>query len=251
MRHLHHTDHHFPPPFHFGLATAPAHSEDHLDDAWLAFAQQGHVKAWRNTPRPRERLRAYTEPRVDIDLAIATGISLYRTGVDWGRLVPNCSLDADDASRCAIQDERALAQYARTLGYVKSRGLKVMLTLFHHSFPKWGVYPQRSVREPGAAAVGEFGPGGAATGLMWHHPNAVKLFITFAADVERRLGHLVDYWVVFNEPVVFTTLTHCLGIWPPGPRVDDVAVQLNCITNRNTGALRAQIQMARAHRGFV
>ena len=33
------------PSFVFGLATAPAHSEDRLEDTWLAFAQKGGVAA--------------------------------------------------------------------------------------------------------------------------------------------------------------------------------------------------------------
>ena len=41
--------------FEFGLATAPAHVEDELNDAWLAFAEEGRVAAWQGTPRARER----------------------------------------------------------------------------------------------------------------------------------------------------------------------------------------------------
>jgi hypothetical protein len=34
----------FGPDFTFGLATAPAHVEDNLDDSWLDFAKRGKVR---------------------------------------------------------------------------------------------------------------------------------------------------------------------------------------------------------------
>ena len=71
--------------------------------------------------------------------------------------------------------------------------MKVMLTLFHHSAPKW------------MAAYG---------GLV--NPVAVAHFAQFADLVVDALGDLVDYWVPFNEPTVFVGLTYCAGAWPPG-----------------------------------
>ena len=71
--------------------------------------------------------------------------------------------------------------------------MKVMLTLFHHSAPKW------------MAAYG---------GLV--NPVSVEHFAQFADLVVESLGDLVDYWVPFNEPTVFVGLAYCAGAWPPG-----------------------------------
>ncbi len=76
---------------------------------------------------------------------------------------------------------------------VRARKMSVMLTLFHHSMPKWG------------AAYG---------GLT--SPQSIEHFAQFAAIVVQHLGDLVDYWVPFNEPTVFVGLTYCAGAWPPG-----------------------------------
>ncbi len=54
--------------------------------------------------------------------------------------------------------------------------------------------------------------------------------------------------VTFNEPVVFSMLTHCMGLWPPGPRVLNPMARLNCMTNPQTGSLLAQTHMVLAHR---
>lgn len=32
----------------------------------------------------------------------------------------------------------------------------------------------------------------------------------------KEFGPWVDYWVTFNEPTVFSLLTYCVGVWPPG-----------------------------------
>ena len=80
--------------FFFGLGTAPGHAEDSLDDAWRQFAEDGHVQAWKSRGQPDERLQFWSRPEVELDLAAQTGIKVYRLGVDWGRLVPNCSMSA-------------------------------------------------------------------------------------------------------------------------------------------------------------
>ena len=47
----------FPSDFFFGLATAPAQTEDQLDDMWLHFAEDGHVPQWSNYKHPEERIK--------------------------------------------------------------------------------------------------------------------------------------------------------------------------------------------------
>jgi len=219
----------------FGLATAPAHAENQLNDTWLEFASRGGVHAWRNTPRAAERLHFWTDPEVDIKLAADTGVSVYRLGVDWGRLVPDCSLDRE--TPCGVQQWEVLDRYIEIIKSVRSHGMRVMLSLFHHSFPRWGVTWGRAET-----------PRGAAAGEMFTHPRSVEHFVAFARDVIERFAPLVDFWVTFNEPVVFSMLTHCMGIWPPGPAVTNPYARLNCMTNPKTGALLAQNNMIRAHR---
>lgn len=76
---------------------------------------------------------------------------------------------------------------------VRARKMTVMLTLFHHSMPKWGA---------------EYG------GLT--NPVSIEHFYQFTELVVAHLGDLVDYWIPFNEPTVFVGLTYCAGAWPPG-----------------------------------
>ncbi|XP_074582368.1 beta-glucosidase-like SFR2, chloroplastic [Curcuma longa] len=214
--------------FFFGLATAPAHVEDNLNDAWLQFAEeqssstathieqqpvdsslasatgdraslQGSlaVASWHNVPHPKERLRFWSDPDIELKLAKDTGITVFRMGIDWARIMPR-------EPRQGISDSvnfAALERYRWIIGKVRSYGMKVMLTLFHHSLPPW---------------AGEYGG--------WKLEKTVDYFLLFTKIVVDHVADLVDYWVTFNEPHIFVILTYCAGVWPGGnPDMIEVA----------------------------
>ncbi|GMY27976.1 beta-glucosidase-like SFR2, chloroplastic isoform X1 [Fagus crenata] len=253
--------------FFFGLATAPAHVEDKLNDAWLQFAeenpcdksephqglqpadalissaaadggsqlasllQQGanrtvkkkkplkiaveamirgfekfteeeheaepvpseechhNVAAWHNVPHPEERLRFWSDPDIELNLAKNTGIGVFRMGIDWSRIMPEEPVNGLKD----IVNYAALERYKWIINKVRSHGMKVMLTLFHHSLPPW---------------AGEYGG--------WKVEKTVGYFMDFTRLVVDCVSDIVDYWVTFNEPHVFCLLTYCAGAWPGG-----------------------------------
>ncbi|XP_071702122.1 galactolipid galactosyltransferase SFR2, chloroplastic [Rutidosis leptorrhynchoides] len=247
--------------FFFGLATAPAHVEDGLNDAWLQFAQneivdkqetqtadaimgsatgdggsqqatapskkkkslrvameakirglmkyievddsssseddestssepaQHNVAAWHNIPNPEERLRFWSDPDTELKLARDTGIKVFRMGIDWTRIMPKEPVDGLKKSI----NFAALERYRWIISRVQSYGMKVMLTLFHHSLPPWAE---------------EYGG--------WKSEKTVNYFMDFTRVVVDNVFELVDYWVTFNEPHVFCMLTYCAGAWPGG-----------------------------------
>ncbi|CAK8563837.1 unnamed protein product [Lathyrus sativus] len=243
--------------FFFGLATAPAHVEDRLDDAWIQFAEQEsiagaeqkvdalmgsatadggsqqavsspqrarkgnkkslkvameamirgfekymevdgnegeeeripNVTAWHNVPHPEERLRFWSDPDTELNLAKNTGVTVFRMGVDWSRIMPKEPVNGLKES----VNYAALERYKWIINRVRSYGMKVMLTLFHHSLPPW---------------AGDYGG--------WKLEKTVDYFMDFTRLVVDNLSDLVDYWVTFNEPHVFCMLTYCSGTWPGG-----------------------------------
>lgn len=181
--------------FFFGLATAPAHVEDELDDIWLEFALKGSengegpVRAFHNHELPHHRLRFWTEPEVELDLVQRTGVDAYRLGIDWGRLIPSEPVDGHRP----LLDKAAIARYRSIMEKARARNLRLMVTLFHHSIPKWAV---------------AFGG--------WTDRRMITYFADFARVAKEEFGDLVDYWCTFNEPTLYLLLTHCAGVWPPG-----------------------------------
>ncbi|ONI27935.1 hypothetical protein PRUPE_1G112100 [Prunus persica] len=257
--------------FFFGLATAPAHVEDRLNDAWLQFAEEDpddksesqgelqttdaitgsasgdggsqpvslsgkatktdtkrkplkiameamirgyekyiegdggeeeevekpvpdedchhNVAAWHNVLHPEERLRFWSDPDTELKLAKDTGISVFRMGIDWSRIMPKEPLSGLKES----VNYAALERYKWIINRVHSYGMKVMLTLFHHSLPPW---------------AGEYGG--------WKMEKTVDYFMDFTKLVADSVSDMIDYWVTFNEPHVFCMLTYCAGAWPGG-----------------------------------
>lgn len=246
--------------FFFGLATAPAHVEDRLNDAWLQFAQdevvnkqdemktttasatsdggsqqppapapapaplkrkkslkvameaklrglekyveedesksteeeeeaQHNVAAWHNVPNPEERLRFWSDPDTELKLAKDTGVKVFRMGIDWTRIMP---IEPVNGLKESV-NYAALERYRWIISRVQSYGMKVMLTLFHHSLPPW---------------AGDYGG--------WKLEKTVDYFMDFTRLVVDQVFELVDYWVTFNEPHVFCMLTYCAGTWPGG-----------------------------------
>ncbi|XP_044363890.1 beta-glucosidase-like SFR2, chloroplastic isoform X1 [Triticum aestivum] len=259
--------------FFFGLATAPAHVEDRLDDAWLQFATEQsvddkesmrnqkqvdavmasaggdggsqpssrlsgdekgtdgekrkplrvameamlrgfekfsegeessggdncshNVAAWHNVPCPQERLKFWSDPDTELKLAKETGVSVFRMGVDWTRIMPK---EPTEDFKSSV-NFAALERYRWIIQRVHEHGMKVMLTLFHHSLPPW---------------AGEYGG--------WRMEKTANYFMDFVRLVVDRVSDLVDYWVIFNEPHVFVMLTYCAGAWPGGdPNAIEVA----------------------------
>ncbi|GJN05136.1 hypothetical protein PR202_ga22741 [Eleusine coracana subsp. coracana] len=259
--------------FFFGLATAPAHVEDRLEDAWLQFAIEHscddkeaardhkpadallasaggdggsqvafrtrgdgkaehkekrkplkvameamlrgfetfveggesdgsdncshNVAAWHNVPCPHERLKFWSDPDTELKLAKETGISVFRLGIDWTRVMPK---EPTEDSKSSV-NFAALERYKWIIQRVHEYGMKVMLTLFHHSLPPW---------------AGEYGG--------WKVEKTVSYFMDFVRLVVDCVSDSVDYWVIFNEPHVFVMLTYCAGAWPGGdPNALEVA----------------------------
>ncbi len=167
----------------FGLASAPGQAEDHLDDIWMSWGKQGKIANFKNEPRPEDRLNFWSHPEVELDLAAASGIQIYRFGVDWGRIMPLPHQF----------DKKVIEQYRAILHQIKDRKMKVMLTLMHHSIPKWA-------QDQGG----------------WLNPEMSAHFIEFSKRMLEEYHSDVDYWITFNEANIFVTLAYTAGLWPPG-----------------------------------
>lgn len=172
----------FPKEFDFGLASAPAQSEDQLNDSWMLFGDSGNIPGFRNTIRPKDKLMFWSNPEVEISWLEKSNISLYRLGVDWQRIMP-------DKNKF---DEKALDQYEALLKTLKEKQFKIMLTLVHHSLPIW-------VEKQGG----------------WLHPETIRDFNQFSKKVYERFHPYVDFWITFNEPQIFAILSYQMGLWPP------------------------------------
>eukprot|EP00930_Biecheleria_cincta_P032022 TRINITY_DN22223_c0_g1_i1.p1 TRINITY_DN22223_c0_g1~~TRINITY_DN22223_c0_g1_i1.p1 ORF type:complete len:717 (+),score=88.70 TRINITY_DN22223_c0_g1_i1:74-2224(+) len=208
----------------FGVATAAAHVEEtYENDPWVDFAHEGKVAAYNNSvsgPYPDDRLNFWSKPEEEIDLAAGTGSKVFRMGVEWGRLTKFKSY--------GVTDLEAMDRYVEIARMVKARNMSLMMTLFHHSMPKW------------ASSMGG-----------WGNAEMVHYFFSFAQRVAHAFGDLVDFWVPFNEAHVFVMLSGCTGAWPPGIDPKPSAIQgAACVTNPFGVYATSVKHIAEAHNKF-
>jgi beta-glucosidase/6-phospho-beta-glucosidase/beta-galactosidase len=212
--------------FYFGLATAPAHVEDNLDDAWIRFGRQGKIAAFKNQFEPEKRTLFWSHPEPDLNLAHESSAKVLRMGIDWGRLVPHKpgSFDCDGLCEPGIQDRNALLRYKQIVRMARQRGLSIMMTLFHHSMPNW-----------------------AAQSGGWTNPEMIGHFESFTADVVNEFAADVDLWITVNEPAPFLLFTYVAGMWPGGPEKPDYKQLRNFPWSQGTYR-QAFENLAEAHR---
>ena len=173
----------FPKEFFFGVSNAANQVEDNLHDTWLTFASDGNVRCFEKVPHNQDRIRFWSNPDIELNLAQELGVDVFRLSLAWERLVPIPG----------SWNQEAADHYRNILLSIKKRGMKVMLTLFHHAIPAW------MQNENG-----------------WTNSKSIDHFTFYANKSLEQFGDCVDYWITLNEPVPWSFLTYTEGLFPPG-----------------------------------
>lgn len=202
----------FDSSFTFGVANAPAQVEDSLQDIWETWGNNGQIKSWKETYLPEKRIEFWSHPEVELDLAQKLGVHSFRLGVDWFRVMPTPT----------TFDESAISKYRKILQGIRDRGMKVMLTLSHHSVPDW-VQKQDG----------------------WHNSKTKEDFLRFAQRMMEEFHGEVEWWISFNEANVFVVNAYTAGFWPPG--VKGSILSLAAIGPYKGRSIKALDMMADAH----
>ncbi len=196
----------------FGVANAPGQVEDRLPDIWMEWGKKGRIAGFAETPAAQDRLRFWSRPELELDLAKETGFTIFRLGADWGRIMPAPH----------VFDQNALRGYREIFRKIHARGMKVYLTLMHHSLPPW-------LERKGG----------------WQNDSAIGHFEEFARRMFLEFHTEVDAWMTFNEGNVFVALAYTAGLWPPGEvRSGPAFLQIGPFRGE---AVRALDRMAEAH----
>jgi beta-glucosidase/6-phospho-beta-glucosidase/beta-galactosidase/ABC-type amino acid transport substrate-binding protein len=209
----------FPPDFLFGTANADHQVEAHdpaREDVWDLWERCQGL-----TPRGigTDFWHRHAE---DIAHAAAAGCRLFRFSIAWARVEPDAG----------SFDPGALDHYRRVAECVRAHGMQVMVTLHHFVWPVW------LERDHGGMIGGKF----------------PDLFARYAARVAEEMGHLVDWWITFNEPSQLT-FGYIKPWWqsryymPPGlPRGSDVEAEAEAVGRLIPNLFRAHARARAAIR---
>jgi beta-glucosidase/6-phospho-beta-glucosidase/beta-galactosidase len=81
----------FPDDFLFGVSNAAGQVEDQIRDNWIRFGERGLIPCYSDVSQASERLKFWSDPDTELDLAQDLGCQVFRLSLNWERLVPRAN----------------------------------------------------------------------------------------------------------------------------------------------------------------
>ena len=126
----------------------------------------------------------YNNYASDIGLIKQMNMDVFRFSTAWSRILPYGTKHVN---------QRGIDFYDRVIDTTLEKGMQPWLTLYHWDLPQ-------ILEEKGG----------------WTNRDVVSWFEEYVALCAQRFGDRVSNWMVFNEPLAFTSLGYLLGIHAPG-----------------------------------
>ncbi len=183
----------FPEGFLWGTATAAHQVEGrNQNNTWYAWEQEeGRIIDGHKSELACDWWGGRW--REDFDRAQAGDQNAHRLSIAWSRIQP-------EPDRW---DEDALDHYREMLIGLRSRKMTPMVTLHHFSEPLW---------------LAEMGG--------WENEAVIDAFEAFTRKAVEALMPYCNLWVTINEPNVFMLGAYIEGLFPPGKKDLNAALQV-------------------------
>jgi beta-glucosidase len=174
--------------FKWGVSTAAFQIEGACDtdgkgeSIWDTFtAKKGKIL---NADRADVACDFYNNYKADIDLVKQVNIPNFRFSISWTRILPDGTGNVNQAG---------IDYYNQVIDYCIERGIEPWVTVYHWDLPQ----------------VLEVKGG-------WTNREIIEWFTVFTAICAKHFGDRVKYWMVMNEPSVFSGAGYFFGIHAPG-----------------------------------
>ncbi len=165
------------------LQTEGAYNEDGKGlSIWDQFATRKN-KIYKNES-PAVACDFYNNYRKDIELAKQLGIPNFRLSISWARILPNGTGKVNQAG---------IDYYHKVIDTCLEFGIQPWITLYHWDLPL-------ELEKKGG----------------WTNREILDWFREYVEICIRAFQHKVKYWMVLNEPMVFTGAGYFLGVHAPG-----------------------------------
>ncbi|MES2411990.1 MAG: GH1 family beta-glucosidase [Bacteroidota bacterium] len=167
------------------LQTEGAHDKDGKGASiWDVFVtQRGKIL---NNDTHFQSANFYNNYRQDIDLIKQLGIPNFRFSLSWSRIIPDGTGEINQAG---------LEFYHKVIDYCLVHDIQPFVTLYH-----WDL-PQELELKGG-----------------WSNRDILEWFRDYVAVCVSEFKSKVKYWMVLNEPMVFTGAGYFLGLHAPGKK---------------------------------
>lgn len=172
----------FPEGFLWGAATSAYQVEgNNINADWWDWEQK------HQPPHLRSGIACnqYNLYEKDFDLIKQLNHNAHRLSIEWSRIEP----------REGEFDTGEIEHYIKVLKYLKSLNIKVMLTLWHFTLPKW-------LSDKGG----------------WENLKSPFYFERFVKKVVPEVTEYVDMFITINEPEVYVYEGYIAREWPPAKK---------------------------------
>lgn len=165
----------FPEGFLWGSSTSGPQSEGRVEgdgkgeniwDYWYSIEPE----KFHNEIGPQKTSTFYENYKEDIELLEKTGHNVFRTSIQWARLIPNGTGEVN---------EKAVDFYRDMFKRIQEKGIKLIVNLYHFDMPM-------ELQKIGG----------------WEAKETVYAFENYAKTAFELFDEYVDSWVTFNEPIV-------------------------------------------------
>lgn len=176
--------------FLWGVATSAFQIEGGHDQEgkgpsiWDAFAAKKNAIA--NNDSPNVAADFYTRYKEDIALAKSMGVPNFRFSLAWSRILPEGTGEVNQAG---------LDFYHKVIDACLEVGIEPFVTLYHWDLPL-------ALEQQGG----------------WTNRQIVSWFTEYVTVCGNAFKDKVKYWMVLNEPSVFTGGGYFLGLHAPGKK---------------------------------
>lgn len=165
----------FPEGFLWGSSTSGPQSEGRLEgdgkgeNIWDHWYEIEPYK-FHGGIGPEKASGFYENYKKDIEFLKKTGHNVFRTSIQWSRLIPNGTGEVN---------EKAVDFYTDMFKRVQAQSIKLIVNLYHFDMPY-------ELQEKGG----------------WESKETVYAFENYARIAYELFDDYVDSWVTFNEPIV-------------------------------------------------
>ncbi|MBK8946079.1 MAG: glycoside hydrolase family 1 protein [Ignavibacteriae bacterium] len=182
--------------FLWGTSTSSFQIEGNITNDFTEWENLGKFRNNGSNPLYENGSNHWNNWKTDFDFLKELNINSYRFSIEWSRIEPEINKYSD----------KALKQYSEMIDYLLENNIEPFLTLHHFSHPKW---------------FHEFSP--------WHKKESVTTFCNFAKIIIDLFADKINYWVSFNEPIVWSLAAYADGKFPPGYK--DLNLMMDAIYN--------------------
>jgi len=151
---------------------------------WDEFSKRR--KKIENGDTPKHAADFYHYYKEDIEILRFLQIPNFRFSISWSRIFP------EGIGRV---NQKGIDFYNRLIDECHAKQITPWVTLYHWDLPL-------ALSQPGG----------------WTNRDVIHWFEEYAARCAREFGDRVKYWIVLNEPMVFTGAGYFLGVHAPGKR---------------------------------